>query len=152
MNESRSTQPHSGQAADQDDLRPFRVNISKEELADLRRRVEATRFPEKEPVNDNSQGVPLATVQALAKYWKTDYVFEGLASRLKAFPHFITEIDGLDIHFIHVRSPHEDALPLIVTHGWPGSIVEQLKIIEPLTDPPSDEDALTLCGEIREQL
>ena len=105
------------------------------ELADLRRRVEATRWPERETVSDDSQGVPLATMQELARHWATDYDWRTCEARLNALPNFMTEIDGLDIHFIHVRSPHEDALPMIVTHGWPGSIIEQLKIIEPLTNP-----------------
>jgi len=118
-----------------DAIRPFRVNISESELTDLRRRIEATRFPEQETVADFSQGVPAATTQKLARYWATKYDWRKVEARLNAYPQFITEIDGLDIHFIHVRSKHESALPLIVTHGWPGSIVEQLKIIEPLTNP-----------------
>jgi pimeloyl-ACP methyl ester carboxylesterase len=117
------------------DVRPFRIEFPQEEVDDLRRRVEANRWPERETVQDRSQGVQLATMQALASYWATDYDWGACEAKLKALPHFITEIDGLDIHFIHVRSTHEDALPLIVTHGWPGSIIEQLKIIEPLTDP-----------------
>jgi pimeloyl-ACP methyl ester carboxylesterase len=134
--------------ADDTSVRPFEINIPESELVDLRRRVEATRWPEKELVDDPTQGVQLATIQALAKYWATDYDWSKCEARLKALPHFITEIDGLDIHFIHVRSKHEDALPLIVTHGWPGSVVEQLKIIEPLTDPTayggSESDAFHL--------
>jgi pimeloyl-ACP methyl ester carboxylesterase len=102
---------------------------------ELRRRITATQWPEKETVADQSQGVPLATMQELARYWATDYDWRKVEAKLNTLPHFITEIDGLDIHFIHVRSRHENALPLIVTHGWPGSIIEQLKIIEPLTDP-----------------
>jgi pimeloyl-ACP methyl ester carboxylesterase len=129
-------------------VRPFDVDIPDAELVGLRRRIEATRWPERETVSDDSQGVPLKTMQDLARYWSTDYDFGRLEQRLKALPQFITEIDGLDIHFIHVRSRHEDALPLIVTHGWPGSIVEQLKIIEPLTDPTahgaSSDDAFHL--------
>ncbi len=116
-------------------IRPFRVNVPDAELADLRRRVAATRWPERETVADASQGVQLATMQALARYWATDYDWRKVEARLNALPQFITEIDGLDIHFIHVRSKHENALPLIITHGWPGSIIEQLKVIEPLTDP-----------------
>ena len=116
-------------------IRPFQVNVPEAELTDLRRRIDATRLPEKETVADFSQGVPLATMQKLARYWATDYDWRKVEARLNAVPNFITEIDGLDIHFIHVRSKHENALPLIVTHGWPGSIVEQLKIIEPLTNP-----------------
>ena len=121
--------------ADDTSVRPFNINISEEALADLRRRIVATRFPEKETVDDRTQGPQLATMQKLAKYWATDHDWSKCEERLKALPNFITEIDGLDIHFIHVRSKHQDALPLIVTHGWPGSIVEQLKLIEPLTDP-----------------
>ena len=117
------------------EIRSFDVAIPDEELDDLRRRIAATRWPEKETVTDQSQGVPLATIQALARYWAGDYDLGRLERMLGALPQFITEIDGLDIHFIHVRSEHEDALPVIVTHGWPGSIVEQLKIVAPLTDP-----------------
>jgi pimeloyl-ACP methyl ester carboxylesterase len=117
------------------DIRPFQVNIPETELTELRRRITAARLPEKETVGDFSQGVPLATVQKLAKYWATEYDWRKVEARLNAVPNFITEIDGLDIHFIHVRSKHENALPVIVTHGWPGSIVEQLKIIDPLTNP-----------------
>ena len=116
-------------------IRPFRVNVPEADLIDLRRRINAARLPEKETVTDFSQGVPLATVQKLAKYWGTEYDWRKVEARLNAVPNFITEIDGLDIHFIHVRSRHENALPLIVSHGWPGSIVEQLKLIEPLTNP-----------------
>jgi len=116
-------------------LRPFHVEVSDEDLDDLRRRIAAMRWPEKETVSDDSQGVPLATIQTLAQYWATDYDWRKCEARLNALPQFITEIDGLDIHFIHVRSPHENALPLIVNHGWPGSIIEQLKIIDPLTNP-----------------
>jgi pimeloyl-ACP methyl ester carboxylesterase len=116
-------------------VRSFQVGFPQSELAELRRRVEATRWPERETVNDDSQGVPLATMQTLARYWATDYDWSKCEAKLNAVPNFITEIDGLDIHFLHVRSSHEDALPLIVTHGWPGSIIEQLKIIGPLTDP-----------------
>jgi hypothetical protein len=105
------------------------------ELTELRRRINATRWPERETVSDDSQGVPLATMQELARYWGTDYDWGKCEAKLNALPHFVTEIDGLDIHFLHVRSQHEDALPLIVTHGWPGSIIEQLKIIDPLTNP-----------------
>ena len=117
-------------------IRPFQVNVAPEaELADLRRRINATRWPERETVADASQGVQLATTQALARYWADEYDWRKCETKLVALPHFITEIDGLDIHFIHVRSKHENALPLIVTHGWPGSIVEQMKIIDPLTNP-----------------
>jgi pimeloyl-ACP methyl ester carboxylesterase len=116
-------------------IRPFQINVPEAELADLRRRVLASRLPEKETVADFSQGVPLATVQKLARYWGTEYDWRKVEARLNAVPNFITEIDGLDIHFIHVRSKHENALPVIITHGWPGSIIEQLKLIEPLTNP-----------------
>jgi len=116
-------------------IRPFRVAYSEAEVADLVRRVQATRWPERETVSDDSQGVRLALMQDLARYWATDYDWNRCEARLNALPNFITEIDGLDIHFIHVRSEHQDALPLIVTHGWPGSIIEQLKIIEALTNP-----------------
>jgi pimeloyl-ACP methyl ester carboxylesterase len=111
------------------------VNIPDTELTELRSRINATRWPDRETVTDQSQGVPLATIQRLARYWATEYDWRKVEAKLQALPQFITEIDGLDIHFIHVRSKHEDALPLIVTHGWPGSIIEQLKIIEPLTNP-----------------
>jgi pimeloyl-ACP methyl ester carboxylesterase len=116
-------------------IRPFRVNVSESDLTELRRRITATQWPEREPVMDDSQGVPLAMAQELARYWATQYDWRTCETKLNALPQFITEIDGLDIHFIHVRSRHDDALPLIVTHGWPGSIVEQLKIIDPLTNP-----------------
>jgi pimeloyl-ACP methyl ester carboxylesterase len=121
--------------SDQTAIRPFRMAFAESELTELRRRVNATRWPERETVTDDSQGVPLATMQELARYWGSDYDWRKCEERLSALPHFITEIDGLDIHFIHVRSQHEDALPLIVTHGWPGSIIEQMKIIGPLTNP-----------------
>ena len=117
------------------EIRPFQVDVPEEEIVDLRRRIAATRWPEQETVADHSQGVPLAMVQQLARHWATDYDWRACERRLNAVPQFVTEIDGLDIHFLHVRSEHEDALPLIVTHGWPGSILEQLKIIDPLTDP-----------------
>jgi pimeloyl-ACP methyl ester carboxylesterase len=117
------------------EIRPFRVQFPEDEVADLRRRIAATRWPERETVTDDSQGVRLALMQELARYWGTDYDWRACETKLNALPNFITELDGLDIHFIHVRSQHEDALPLIVTHGWPGSIIEQLKIIEPLTNP-----------------
>ena len=129
-------------------IREFEVGFDESELTDLRRRIEATRWPERETVDDDSQGVPLATMQELARYWATEHDWRRCEAHLNALPNFLTEIDGLDIHFLHVRSRHEDALPLIVTHGWPGSIVEQLKIIEPLTDPTehggSEADAFHL--------
>ncbi|MGA2825990.1 MAG: epoxide hydrolase family protein [Streptosporangiaceae bacterium] len=121
--------------AENNTVRPFRVDPPEPELTELRRRINATRWPERETVTDDSQGVRLALMQDLARYWGTDYDWRKCEAKLNALPNFITEIDGLDIHFIHVRSQHEDALPLIVTHGWPGSIIEQLKIIEPLTNP-----------------
>ena len=117
------------------DIRPFQVNIPETELIELRRRINSTRWPDRETVTDSSQGVQLATMQKLARYWATDYNWRKVEAKLNALPQFITEIDGLDIHFIHVRSKHKNALPLIVTHGWPGSIIEQLKIIDPLTNP-----------------
>jgi len=116
-------------------IRPFRIDVPEGELTELRRRINATVWPERETVADRSQGVQLATMQKLARYWATEHDWRKVEARLNALPQFVTEIDGLDIHFIHVRSKHENALPLIVTHGWPGSIVEQLKIIEPLADP-----------------
>jgi pimeloyl-ACP methyl ester carboxylesterase len=116
-------------------IRPFRIEFPDQALEDLRQRVRSTRWPERETVSDDSQGVPLATMQELARYWASDYDWRKAETRLNALPHFITELEGLDIHFIHVRSQHEDALPMIVTHGWPGSIIEQLKIVDPLTDP-----------------
>jgi pimeloyl-ACP methyl ester carboxylesterase len=125
----------SQKAADKTALRPFHVSVPEAELMELRRRIEATRWPEKETVTDASQGVQLATIQKLARYWATDYDWRKVETKLNAVPNFITAIDGLDIHFVHVRSRHEDALPLIVTHGWPGSILEQMKLIGPLTDP-----------------
>jgi pimeloyl-ACP methyl ester carboxylesterase len=132
---SAKKQPSKQRAANASDIRPFRVSIPESEITDLRRRILATRWPERETVNDASQGVQLDTMQRLAKYWAQDYDWRRCETRLNSYPQFITQIDGLDIHFIHVRSKHENALPLIVTHGWPGSVVEQLKIIEPLTDP-----------------
>ncbi len=116
-------------------IRPFHIKTSQEAIIDLRKRINATKFPERETVADASQGVQLATIQKLARYWATEYDWNKCEARLKALPNFITEIDGLDIHFIHVRSKHENALPLIVTHGWPGSVVELLKIVDPLTNP-----------------
>jgi pimeloyl-ACP methyl ester carboxylesterase len=116
-------------------VRPFHVDVPEEELDDLRRRIAATRWPERETVADESQGVQLATMQKLVRYWGTEYDFRRVEARLNALPQFITEIDGLDIHFIHVRSPHENALPLIITHGWPGSVIEMLNVVGPLTDP-----------------
>ena len=126
-------------------IRPFRVNVPENKLVDLKRRILATQWPEQELVKDETQGVQLATMQALAKYWATDYDWRKVEARLNALPQFITTIDGVDIHFIHVRSKYKNALPVIITHGWPGSIIEQMKIIGPLTDPVAyggkEEDA-----------
>lgn len=127
--------PKETAAAQDEAIRPFRINIPDAALADLRKRIAATRWAEKETVADQSQGVQLATVKKLARYWGTDYDWRKCEAKLSALPHFTTTIDGLDIHFIHVRSKHENALPVIVTHGWPGSVVEQLKIVDPLTNP-----------------
>ena len=144
---SRQTTTRTDVEAPADDgaIRSFSVDIPQEDLDDLRRRLAATRLPEKETVEDQSQGVQLATMQELVRYWGTDYDLRRFETRLNAVPQFMTEIDGLDIHFIHVRSPHENALPLIITHGWPGSVIEMLKVIGPLTDPTahggSAEDA-----------
>jgi pimeloyl-ACP methyl ester carboxylesterase len=121
--------------ADDSTIRPFHIDVPEEELVDLRERIAATRWPEKETVDDQSQGPRLAMMQAVARYWAEEYDWRECEERLKALPHFITEIDGLDIHFIQVRSEHENALPLLVSHGWPGSVIEQLKIIDPLTNP-----------------
>jgi pimeloyl-ACP methyl ester carboxylesterase len=122
-------------AAGDDAIRPFRVNISEEQLVDLRRRLNATRWPDRETIADQSQGVPLARLQELVRYWGADYDWRKFETRLNALPQFVTTIDGVDIHFIHVRSRHPNALPVIVSHGWPGSIVEQIKIIDPLANP-----------------
>jgi len=123
------------QASDKTAIRPFQVNVPEAELKELRRRISVTKWPERETVTDASQGVQLATMQKLARYWATEYDWRKVEARLNALPNFVTEIDGLDIHFIHVRSKHENALPMIVTHGWPGSIIELLKIIDALTNP-----------------
>ncbi len=122
-------------ATDDNAIRPFRISVPEAKLTELRRRINATVWPEKETVTDASQGVQLATTQALARYWAKDYNWRKVEARLNALPNFVTRIDGLDIHFIHVRSKHENALPLVVTHGWPGSIIEELKIIDPLANP-----------------
>ena len=135
MTPASVTERGSEQTTDKTAIRPFRVDVPEEDLTELRRRINATKWPERETVTDQSQGVQLATIQALARYWATEYDWRKCQARLDALPQFITEIDGLDIHFIHVRSKHENALPLIVTHGWPGSVVEQLKIVDPLTNP-----------------
>ncbi len=128
-------QERTEKVADKNAIRPFRINVSEAELIELRGRINATRWPEKETASDFSQGVPLATMQKLARYWAKDYDWRKVEAKLNALPNFITQIDGLDIHFIHVRSKHENALPVIVTHGWPGSIIEQLKIVDPLVNP-----------------
>ena len=130
-----TAQPVTVQPTGKTAIRPFRINMSQEALVDLRQRIAATRWPEKETVTDQSQGLPLATMQELARHWAINYDWRKVEEKLNTLPHFITTIDGLDIHFIHVRSKHKNALPLIVTHGWPGSIIEQLKIIAPLTNP-----------------
>src|SRR5262245_27595721 len=135
MTQTNATQRTSEQASDKNAIRPFHVNVPEAELTELRRRINATKWPERETVADATQGVQLATMQALARYWATEYDWRKIETKMNALPQFITEIDGLDIHFIHVRSKHENALPLIVTHGWPGSIIEQMKIIDPLTNP-----------------
>jgi pimeloyl-ACP methyl ester carboxylesterase len=135
MTQTSATSQGSKQAADKNAIRPFHFEVPEAELIELRRRINATRWPDRETVTDQSQGVQLATMQALARYWGTEYDWRKVEARLNALPQFITEIDGLDIHFIHARSQHEDALPLIVTHGWPGSVIEQIKIIDPLTNP-----------------
>jgi pimeloyl-ACP methyl ester carboxylesterase len=126
---------HPAPAATRDAIRPFKINIPDKALTDLRHRLAMTRWPDKETVDDDSQGVPQATQQALVRYWQTDYDWRKVEARLNALPQFLTEIDGLDIHFLHVRSKHPNALPMIVTHGWPGSVIEQLKIVDPLTNP-----------------
>src|SRR5262245_57289002 len=134
---TRAIATHHGteQAADKAAIRPFRVNVPEADLADLRRRIAATRWPTKELVEDRSQGVQLATLRELARYWTTEYDWRACEARLNALPQFTTEIDGVNIHFIHVRSRHENALPLIMTHGWPGSVIELLETVGPLTDP-----------------
>src|SRR5262245_28237234 len=132
----KSPQASSATAGGRGAIRPFKVpTVPQAELVELRRRIEATRFPDRETVNDTTQGVQLATMEKLARYWATEYDWRKCEARLQALPNFITEIDGLDIHFVHVRSKHKGALPVIVTHGWPGSVVEQLKIVDPLTNP-----------------
>jgi pimeloyl-ACP methyl ester carboxylesterase len=137
MEATASTRSPNGNASGSADaaIRPFSVEVPQEELDELRRRILATRWPSRELVDDRSQGVQLATIQALARYWATDYDWRACEARLNALPQFTTEIDGVEIHFIHVRSPHENALPLVMTHGWPGSVIELLEAIGPLTDP-----------------
>ena len=140
--------PTTGTSTTDRAVRPFRIDVPEEELADLRRRIAATRWPNKELVADRSQGVQLATIQALARYWATEYDWRACEAKLNALPQFMTEIDGVDIHFIHVKSPHANALPLIMTHGWPGSVIELLDVVGPLTDPTAHggraEDAFDL--------
>ncbi|HEX8271453.1 MAG TPA: alpha/beta fold hydrolase [Longimicrobiaceae bacterium] len=133
--QAQSTVPAPAAAAQDDAVRPFRFRASDEALAELRRRIAATQWPEKETVADHSQGVPLALMQELARHWATDYDWRRAEAKLASYPQFTTNIDGLDIHFIHVRSRHPDALPLVITHGWPGSVLEQIKLIGPLVDP-----------------
>src|SRR5499427_3591020 len=137
--QTSAAQQGSKQTADKNAIRPFRVNFPEAELTELRRRINATKWPDREIVSDQTQGVQLATIQTLARYWGKDYDWRKCEAKLNALPQFVTEIDGVDIHFIHVRSKHENALPLIVTHGWPGSVTEQLKIIEPLTNPTAHD-------------
>jgi pimeloyl-ACP methyl ester carboxylesterase len=147
MTQPSATQQGGNPGSDKNAIRPFpKVNFPEAQLTELRRRINATRWPERETVTDATQGVQLATTQAPARYWATEYDWRKVEVKLNALPQFITEIDGLDIHFIYVRSKHENALPLIVTHGWPGSIIEQMKMIDPLTNPTAHggraEDAL----------
>ena len=139
MAQTIATQQGGKQASDKNAIRPFHVHVPEAELTELRRRVSATQWPDRETVTDQSQGPQLVTMQRLARYWTTEYDWRKVEARVNALPNFITEIDGLDIHFIHVRSKHKNALPLIVTHGWPGSIIEQLKIVEPLTNPTAHD-------------
>jgi pimeloyl-ACP methyl ester carboxylesterase len=135
MNTAVALHEETTQSADTAAIRPFKVQVPEAELSELRRRINNTKWPERETVTDTTQGVQLATTQALAKYWATEYDWRKIEAKLNALPQFLTQIDGLDIHFIHVRSKHENALPVIVTHGWPGSIIEQMKIIDPLVNP-----------------
>ena len=135
MTQTAGISRSSKQSAAQDALRPFRVDVPEADLEDLRRRIKTTKFPDQETVSDFSQGVPLATIQAVARYWANEYDWRKCEAKLNSYPQFITTLDGLDFHFIHVRSKHEGAMPIIILHGWPGSIIEQLKLIEPLTNP-----------------
>jgi pimeloyl-ACP methyl ester carboxylesterase len=135
MSQASATPQRSEEAADKTAIRPFHVNVPDADLADLKRRLAATRWPTKELVEDRSQGVQLATLKELVRYWATDYDWRKAETKLNAFPQFVTKIEGVDIHFIHVRSRHPNAMPLIVTHGWPGSVIELLKVIDPLTNP-----------------
>jgi hypothetical protein len=126
-------------AGEDNSIRSFYINVPEEQLVDLRRRLAATRWPDRETVTDRSQGVQLATMKELVRYWETDYDWRKAEAKLNALPQFVTNIDGLDIHFIHVRSKNPNALPVIITHGWPGSVIEQLKIIDPLTNPTAHD-------------
>jgi pimeloyl-ACP methyl ester carboxylesterase len=135
MTQATATPPRREQAGDTTSIRPFQVKVPEAELTELRRRITATRWPTRELVNDRSQGTQLATLRELARYWATDYDWRTCEARLNALPQFTTQIDGVEIHFIHVRSPHENALPLIMTHGWPGSVIELLETVGPLTNP-----------------
>ncbi|UNJ81400.1 epoxide hydrolase family protein [Metabacillus dongyingensis] len=135
MTQTSTKQQSNEQPTDKNAIRPFHVNVPEEEITELKRRINATRWPEKETVADQSQGTQLATIQELARYWADEYDWRKIESRINSYPHFITEIDGLDFHFIHVRSKHENAMPILIAHGWPGSIIEQMKLIEPLTNP-----------------
>jgi pimeloyl-ACP methyl ester carboxylesterase len=135
MTTTGKTREGKPQAVGKDAIRPFTVDVPEAELTELRRRILATRYPERETVTDGTQGVQLDFIQALARYWATDYDWRKVEARLNSYPNFLTEIEGLDIHFMHIRSKHENAMPLIITHGWPGSPIEQLKIIDPLTNP-----------------
>ena len=129
-------------------IRPFRVDVPEEDLLELKRRVKATRWPERETVSDESQGVKLETIQELARYWGEEYDWRKIEGKINSYPHFLTEIDGLDFHFIHVRSKHENALPLLIAHGWPGSIIEQMKLIEPLTNPTDHGGGETIAFHV----
>jgi len=134
-----TTQRDTAQRSAADAIRPFHIHVPEKALTDLHRRIAATRWPDKETVTDQSQGVQLEKLQALVRYWGTGYDWRKAEAKLNALPQFVTTIDGVDIHFIHVRSRHKNALPVIITHGWPGSVIEQLKIIGPLTDPTAHE-------------
>ena len=133
----RAQENRSTDAAARDAIRPFRAKIPEADIADMRRRIKATRWPDKEPVDNDSQGAQLARLQELVRYWGTGYDWRKAEAKLNSYPQFVTKIDGVDIHFIHVRSKQKNALPVIITHGWPGSVFEQIKLIEPLTDPTS---------------
>ena len=146
--ENTMTRPGATPAADKTAIRPFHVKFPDTELAELRRRINATRWPDRETVTDASQGVQMATTQKLARYWGTDYDWSKCQAKLTASPQFMTNIDGLDIHFIHVRSKNPNALPVIITHGWPGSIIEQMKVIDPLTNPTAHGGSAADCFDV----